>query len=350
MAWGMPASIEQFQIVPIEHGMAGTMVVLTRTDLEQFEFAPDGATLLRAQTQIVTPTAPPAGAKTNPDPAPRFTWSLLPHVRTRQFDPANPLQASLGLRLSSQYDLAPGMFLSGSVTNAFVSNITASVDETSPLQHVRSESVLYDMQAKPDIETLSLAYFTSLAPNTYGRMTAGYLERAFAGLSTEVLYRPIGKPWALGAEANLVAQRDTDGLLGFGQYDYSVATGHVSGYLDLRRGYHAQLDLGRYLAGDLGATLSLSREFENGWAVGVFGTKTDVSAEDFGEGSFDKGITLRIPMAWFFGTPDRATGSTIIRPIGRDGGARLSVDGRLYDVLRSYDQRKIDAQWGRVWK
>jgi hypothetical protein len=324
------------------------MVVLTRTDLERFEFAPDGATLLRAQTHIVIPTAPPVGARTNP--APRFTWSLLPYVHTRQFDPANPLQASLGLRLSGQYDLSRGLILSGSITDVLVSNITAPTDGTSALPPVRSQSASYDVQADPDIETLTMAYFRGIAPNVFGRISAGYLERSFAGVSTELLYRPIGKPWALGVEANSVAQRDTDGRLGFGQYDYAVATGHVSGYLDLRKGYHAQLDLGRYLAGDIGATLSLSREFENGWSVGVFATKTDVSAEEFGEGSFDKGITLKIPMTWFFGTPTRDIRSTTIRPIGRDGGARLAVGDRLYEVLRSYDQTKIDAQWGRVWK
>ena len=350
MAWVLPASVEHFQIVPVEHGMAGSMVVVNRTDLERFEFAPDGATLLRAQTQIKTPSAPLSGTTINPDPAPRLTWSLLPYVHTRQFDPTNPLQASLGLRLSGQYDLAPGMFLSGAVTDVIASSINGSADETSVLPHVRSSSVLYDTQANPDVETLTLAYFTGLAPNVFGRITAGYLERGFAGLSTEVLYRPTSKPWALGVEANSVAQRDTDGLLGFGQYSYAVATGHVSGYLDLRGGYHAQVDVGRYLAGDKGATLSLSREFENGWSVGVYATKTDVSAEDFGEGSFDKGITLQIPLAWFFGKPTRDMRTTTIRPIGRDGGARLEVDDRLYSVLRSYDQRKIDAQWGRVWK
>ena len=351
MAFVLPASVEHFQLVPIDHGMAGAMVVLSRADLERFEFAPDGATLLRAQSQIVTPADPLAGTKTNSELYRHFTWSLLPYVHTRQFDPANPLQASLGLRLSSQYELARGTFLSGSVTNILTSNIADSGrGANSILPHVRSDSILYDTQANPDIERLTLAYFAGLAPDVFGRVSAGYLERGFAGISSEILYRPTGKLWALGVEANSVAQRNTNGLLGFGQYDYAVATGHLSGYLDLGASYHAQIDLGRYLAGDVGATVSLTREFENGWSVGAFATKTDVSAEDFGEGSFDKGITLQIPFAWFYGKPTRATAGMTIRPIGRDGGAKLVVDDRLYSVLRSYDQRKIDAQWGRVWK
>ena len=88
----------------------------------------------------------------------------------------------------------------------------------------------------------------------------------------------------------------------------------------------------------------------SGFQVGAFATKTNVSAKDFGEGSFDKGIMLEIPLSWFSGKPSRSVRPLIIRPVGRDGGARLYVDGRLYDVLHSYDETRLDAQWGRVWK
>jgi hypothetical protein len=111
-----------------------------------------------------------------------------------------------------------------------------------------------------------------------------------------------------------------------------------------------QLDVGRYLAGDVGATLALTRVFENGWQVGAFATKTNVSAKQFGEGSFDKGITLSIPLSWFLGKPTRSVRSIVVRPVGRDGGARLNVSDRLYDVLHSYDETKLDAQWARIWK
>ena len=49
--------------------------------------------------------------------------------------------------------------------------------------------------------------------------------------------------------------------------------------------------MGKYLAGDKGLTLDLSRRFqESGFTLGVFATKTNLSAEEFGEGSFDKGF------------------------------------------------------------
>ena len=40
----------------------------------------------------------------------------------------------------------------------------------------------------------------------------------------------------------------------------------------------------------MGVTIDLSRSFVNGTKFGVFASFTDVSTEQFGEGSFDKGI------------------------------------------------------------
>ena len=172
----------------------------------------------------------------------------------------------------------------------------------------------------------------------------------FGGVSTEVLYRPAGRKWALGFELNHVAQRDSRQTFGFEQYNYRVTTGMVSGYLDVGDGYNLQLDVGKYLAGDLGGTFTLTREFANGWRIGAFATLTNVSPKDFGEGSFDKGIFLHIPTNWFAGTPSRSERSQVIRPIQRDAGAQLSVDGRLYPTLHDYDAAHITADWGRLWQ
>ena len=56
-----------------------------------------------------------------------------------------------------------------------------------------------------------------------------------------------------------------------------------------------KLSYGEYLAGDVGSTIELSRSYSNGMKFGVFASNTDVSAEQFGEGSFDKGIFFNIP-------------------------------------------------------
>ncbi len=136
----------------------------------------------------------------------------------------------------------------------------------------------------------------------------------------------------------------------FGFQDYDVVTGHVSMYYDTPGDYHLQVDVGRYLAGDFGVTFGLDREFNNGFKVGAFATLTNVSSADFGEGSFDKGIRFEVPVSWFTGTSSKAKLRQVIRPVLRDGGARLNVANRLYEYTREERAGRIVGQWGRFYR
>jgi hypothetical protein len=170
----------------------------------------------------------------------------------------------------------------------------------------------------------------------------------FGGVSAELLWKPVDSQLALGAEVNYVKQRAFDGAFGF--QDYAVATGHVSAYYGLPKGYNVALHAGRYLAGDLGATLEVNREFANGWKIGAFATLTDVPASEFGEGSFDKGIHLEVPLSYFTGKGSRSSAELDIRPVARDGGQRLKVRGRLYDSVRDYHTQGLADEWGTFWR
>lgn len=346
----LPASVEQFEIVPMLHGVPQSKVVLQRSDLEQLEFAPGGDGQIRDRAQILAISGPaPDGAIYANGLYPRFSWNVSPFVATSLFDPENPLRADLRLRARASYDIAPGLVLSGAVSTKLFGNIDTSRQVSdSVLPHVRSDANQYASQGDPAVEHLTLAWFAKPAPNLFSRVTVGYLETMYGGVSTEVLWQRPDKPYALGVEVNYVKQRNFDQLFGF--QDYSVVTGHVSGYYSFNNGFHAQLDVGRYLAGDVGATLTVEREFANGIKVGAFATLTDVSFDDFGEGSFDKGIKLEMPLAWILGRPTQKVNKMTLRPILRDGGARLNVDGRLYQTVREYQQTDLDAAWGRFWR
>ena len=59
------------------------------------------------------------------------------------------------------------------------------------------------------------------------------------------------------------------------------------------------------------------------------------SAKDFGEGSFDKGLYFRVPLNAIFGQDTRNYYKSRLRPIQRDGGARLEgYSGELWHSLR----------------
>ena len=345
----LPPSVEVFEIVPVVNGIPASKITFTRSDFEALETAPNGSAQLRARTTLTAAGPLPAGSYIPPEAYPKFKWSLGPYTRLSLFDPSNPIRADLGVRLSGEYQIQPWLRLRGALTQKIVGNIgTTRRKSNSVLPHVRTDSVEYDKFAGVAVESLTLAAQAGLGPDLYGRVTVGYLERMFGGVSGEVLWKPVNSRLAFGVEANYVAQRNFNQDLGF--RNYRVATGHVSAYYDFGDGYLAQVNVGRYLAGDVGATFTLDREFPNGWRLGAFATFTNVSAKDFGEGSFDKGIRLTIPLAWATGSPSRKDYSTVIRPLTRDGGARLQVDNRLYDQVRSYHSNGIDPQWGRVFR
>jgi len=340
----MPASVEVFEIVPVVNGIGVSKVTIRRSDLEALEYTADNASLLRERITVTDAGPAPAWSIGDEELYPKFRWSLRPVVRLSE-----PMEGDIGLRLSASYDMAPGWVLSGSVYKEIASNRDLSTS-TSPLPHVRTDGSRYTEFGDPALEKLTLAWFARPAENLYSRVSVGYLERMHAGVSGEVLWKPVDSQLALGAEVNYTKQRDTDGGLGFDEYDYDVVTGHVSAYYDFGNGYLGQLDVGRYLAGDVGATLSVDRVFANGWRVGAFATVTDVSAEDFGEGGFDKGVRITIPFNWALGSDTRRGFDLNFRPSGGDGGARLNVDDRLYQSIREYHTDGLDPDWGRVWR
>lgn len=349
MARVLPASVETFRVVPVENGLAQSAVVFRRSDLERLEFAPDATSALLARTRFdeAIPTLP--GAARNDDLYPDFAWSIGPYLSPSYFDPSEPFRADAGVKLNLSYTPAPGWTIAGELRQRVVGNVGDGASNTpSALPRVRTDAVLYAREGKTALSSLYVSRQWKPGNDLYARVTAGYLERMYGGVSAELLWKPVASRLALGIEANYVKQRDFDQKFGF--RDYSVATGHASAYYEFGNGYTGQLDVGRYLAGDIGATVTLEREFANGWKVGGFFTLTDVSAEDFGEGSFDKGIKLEIPVSWFLGKPQRRTVGTTIRPIQRDGGARLNVAGRLYEQVRSGHRQGLSGNWSGVWE
>ena len=144
-------------------------------------------------------------------------------------------------------------------------------------------------------------------------------------MPSKIHFRP-SKNYAYGFEVFDVKKRDYD--MRFGNINYRNVTGSFNFYyrnygfvpFDLKASY------GEYLAGDEGFTIELSRSFVNGVKYGIFASKTDVSSDQFGEGSFDKGIYFDIPI---FGNFINYSW----RPLTKDPGAKLIRKNSLYDLL-----------------
>lgn len=339
-----PAQVTDFSVTFVANGVPLSTVTLKREDLEALEHDIDGAWRSRARAGIADDTMVSAVSL-----GPRFSYGLGPYVDFSFFDPDSPVRADAGLQLLASYSPSPGFVVTGRVSQPLVGNVGDAIRVSdSVLPHVRSDAARYSGGSGIELNELTAAQFFRPGRDMFGRATLGYLEPMFAGVSGEMLWRPLDSRFALGADLNYVWQRDFD--QGFGFQDYSVLTGHVSAYRTFANGFEGQVDVGRYLAGDYGATFRLDRRFGNGFRVGAFFTLTDVSFEEFGEGSFDKGIVVEVPLSWLYGTARRDSVTQVIRPVLRDGGAQLLVSDRLYEMTRAYRSRDMTDGWGKFWR
>ena len=253
----MPPSVETFRLVPVAGGMALSAVTLRRSDLEALEFEPMATDALRAVSGIGEATPrPDPGALRSTDLYPNFRWSLGPYFLPSYFDPAKPVRMDVGIELVGAYEFAPGWTLAGALRHRLAGNVSGGRGSNSVLPHVRTDQTQY-AQADTTLQNLFLSYQWRPGRNLYARVSAGYFERMYGGLSAELLWKPVDSRIGLGLEANYARQRDFDQRLGF--RDYSVLTGHASAYMELGGGYLAQVDAGRHLAGDLGATFALAQ-------------------------------------------------------------------------------------------
>lgn len=350
----LPPSVETLRVTLITSGIPASTLSFSRSELERLEHAPASAALAAAEFGDTLRYAD------FPEPLdgtyPRVNWWIEPYLQTIFFDAENPVLANVGIRARTQFDFGQGWIATGSVSQVVAGNLRkARTIDDSIVPFVRTQQAKYLDNRNPVIDRLTLSNYARPAPDIYSRITVGYLETAYAGLSAELLWKPVDSRLAIGIEANYLQPRDFDQLFELRSRNtpggkIPRASGHVSAYYDLGFGFHTQVDVGRYLAGDWGATLSVDREFANGWRVGAFMTQTDFSSREFGNGSFDKGIRLEIPLAWAVGTPTRQRTGLTLRPFLRDGGARVRVEDRLYPVVRDAHEPAVANSWGKFWR
>ena len=173
-------------------------------------------------------------------------------------------------------------------------------DPNSQLPLVRTQVVDYLQQSSKDFYITNLEFERIWSPykNIYSKVSIGIHEAMYGGIASEIMYKPFNSDFGLSLEFNRVKKRDFNQQFSF--LDYETNTHHINvAYYHPSTNILAKWSYGKYLAGDQGYTLDLSRRMPTGWKAGIFFTRTNVSAEQFGEGSFDKGFYFNIPMSIF---------------------------------------------------
>jgi hypothetical protein len=202
----------------------------------------------------------------------------------------------------------------------------------STLPRVRTNAREYVSDRTVTMENLFLHWNNRIAPNLYAQVYGGYLEAMFAGVGAEILYRPLDSNLSFGFDINYVKQRSFEN--DYDLFDYKVLTGHANIYWQppFLEDTQVTFNIGQYLAKDKGVTVDFAKRFDSGIVVGAYAAFTNVSSEEYGEGSFTKGFYLSIPFDLFSLKPAKGQGRIPWVPIARDGGQALIRPITLYST------------------
>ncbi len=278
---------------------------------------------------------------------PEFNWTMSPSIKHQIGGPEGFYLGQLFWKTDFSLKLRRNLIIYSSIgINLYDTFDDLNNPSQSSIPKVRSNIQDYLKEGKNNIGRLQAQYFFSPMTDVFFRADLGLMEDMFGGVGGEVLYRPIDRRFSYGLSLHRVKQRGFDQRFSF--RDYETTTGHLGLYFDLPSEINAQLLIGKYLAGDKGATLNLSRRFESGFILGIFATKTDLSAEEFGEGSFDKGFYLSIPTKLFY--PEFTSGfiSFGLHPLTKDGGAFLHQHNSLYTIMGDTNEYSITRDWNDI--
>ncbi|HET8816645.1 MAG TPA: YjbH domain-containing protein [Pseudidiomarina sp.] len=335
----LPESITQYEIVEsIDDMQMATDVVDVEKALDAIERRDINTKFDDAITRVDIPLSErdKVGAYEREIQITRPRVSVKPFLRQAFGNPENFYMYQLGLDLTSDWWIAPNTFIHGTLSGNLMTNFddfNFLVDGfESPLPRVRTYIREYVTFSDIWMERLQLSHMDQPATNLYTAYYAGYMERMFGGVGTELLYRELDANWAIGVDMNWVKQRDYESHTGF--LDYDVFTGHITGYWEPNFMPNSlfKVAAGQFLAGDRGIQINFEHKFRSGMIIGAYAAKTNVSSADYGEGSFTKGFYISIPIDLLQMQHSRNRGVIGWTPLTRDGGQMLSRSIQLYNT------------------
>ncbi len=258
---------------------------------------------------------------------PQYYWGIRPDLKNHVGAPEAFYSGQIGLLIGGGINLNQNSSFESTLSFSLYENFDQlRLKAYSKLPKVRSDIREY-LKQKYTLKNLSYSYnFDPIYSKNYlffGGLKAGLFEEMYGGIGAGFLFRDVRRPWYLSANYYWVKQRDFRQRLSF--RDYETFTGHLNFVWETPiEGMKLILSGGRYLAKDSGITLNMSKTFKSGFTLGFYATKTDISAKEFGEGSFDKGIYFSIPLDLVSRNYRKNNARFVWKNLTKDGGAMLS--------------------------
>ena len=277
--------------------------------------------------------------------APKVNWSVGPELE-QQLGGDAVIKADIFARARMSLTLKHGIVLSAGAKQRIAGNLDSLTQYTGDagLPVVRGDLISYLNNDSPMIDDLTLSMTQAFGNHIFVRAKAGIVETQFQAVGGEFVYMPPDALWAFGGELYYAKKRRVGSV--FDTENYQVTTGHMSLYREFPN-YSAgvKISAGRYLAGDWGMTLDLSREFDSGIRLGVYTTLTDAPKSGVMENNFVKGAYLSVPLNLFWGNERGAPARFDFRKLLQNSGQKLSTGRSLYDQLQHGREWRIRQYW-----
>ena len=343
-----PDSIKEFTVSEINGGMGMFSANIDREAFQRYKRFDTTAPLI-SEINIDQFKFEDDQYKFNPSSNyPVIFNTITPDLRSQIGGPDGFYFGDLKLTLNSEVLFRRNISLVSILSYGIYDNMDSlKLASDSILPKVRTDIVKYLKESREfSVTRMQLNYYGQYTKSLYYKFSAGIFESMFGGVGMEALYRPYNKNYGIGVDIWDVKQRDFNQMFEF--KDYRTITGHVSLYYhEPRSNILFTIKGGRYLAKDSGITFDASRIFRSGLRVGAFFSQTDISAEEFGEGSFDKGFYFWVPVHLFSERYFKRTFGWGLRPLTRDGAQMLIHGHPLWGVTEGASSnlfyRGIDA-------
>ena len=338
----MPDEITKFRLTQTNAGLGLNEISIDRTNFLRYQ--EENLSVLAKKHRMQSSKYVKDEFDYKPDGGyPATFWKIAPVIRSQIGGPDGFYFGELSLGYSSETKFSSNINLITSGQVGLINNFDGlKLESDSVLPHVRSDIVQYLKKSKDyNIKRFQFNIFGNPHKDLYSKISFGILEDMFLGVGGELLYRPFFKNYGIGAELWSVQQRDFNMMLGV--RDYKTVTGHINLY------YQEPLSRiiftirgGKFLAKDSGINFDFSRKFSSGLRIGAFFAVTDISKEEFGEGSFDKGFYFHIPMEAFHNGFSKGYSGFGLRPLTRDGAALINHGHHLWGITEEAQRLNIE--------
>lgn len=341
--------VESLSITPYTFGLKGHRMTLIRRDLESALAHNNGSPEEIWQDTTIEETSNEKKKKSEHI----FLWHprLILDTRLSLSEEDSGILYRSSLVFEETKQLPYGFTVGAAARLNIDDNLHRLADfHPAALHPVRSDEDLYASRLLA-LDRSYLSWFKTLKTDLHIALSAGALEEMYTGAGGEILYRPFGKTFAVGAEAWRVYKRDPADFLGSSFFEDPSFTGHLNLWYEVP---NTDLTLfakaGRYLGEDFGASGGLETRFENGAKIKAFLSATNENDRDIfgGKTNLYGGLQLSLPLGNIKYLPKGSELRFTSAPFGRNKAQTLDKPLPLYEVTEPMSYRRLIQSWQEV--